>query len=157
MFARILVPTDFSSPSDAALAYARGLAGTFDASLHLLHVVESTFLRAVVGDPHDQETAALRQLQERLTDEDRRRSRALPVVERSDEPADEIVSYARSRDVDLIVMGTHGRAGVAHLMMGSVAEKVVRSAPCPVLTVREALVTGETARAGRMAAEGDAR
>jgi nucleotide-binding universal stress UspA family protein len=138
MFTRILVPTDFSAPSDAALGYARGLAGTFDATLHLLHVAANTFLRAVVGDPHDQETAAFRQLQDRLTDADRTRFRALPVVERSDAPADEIVSYARTRDIDLIVMGTHGRTGVAHLIMGSVAEKVVRSAPCPVLTLREA-------------------
>jgi len=138
MFTRILVPTDLSAPSDAALAYARGLAGTLDATLHLLHVVGNPFLRAVVGDPHDQETATLRQLQERLPDEDRRRFRALPVVERSDEPADEIVSYARTRGIDLIVMGTRGRSGMAHVLMGSVAEKVVRSAPCPVLTLREA-------------------
>lgn len=146
MFTRILVPTDLSTPSDAALAYARGLAGTLDASLHLLHVVDNTFLRAVTGDPHDQETATLRQLHERLTDEDRRRFRALPVVERSDEPADEIVSYARTHDIHLIVMGTHGRSGMAHLLMGSVAEKVVRSAPCPVLTLREAPRTEWSAR-----------
>lgn len=138
MFTRILVPTDFSAPSDAALAYARGLAGTLDATLHLFHVVDNTFLRAVVGDPRDQETAALKQLQDRLTDEDRVRFRALPVVEPSDEPADEIVSYARTHDINLIVMGTHGRSGMAHLLMGSVAEKVVRSASCPVLTLRDA-------------------
>jgi nucleotide-binding universal stress UspA family protein len=148
MFTRILVPTDLSAPSDAALAYARGFAGTFDAALHLLHVADNRFLRAVVGDPHDQETAALRQLQERLTDEDRRRFRALPVVEHSDEPADEVVSYARTRGVDLIVMGTHGRSGMAHLLLGSVAEKVVRSAPCPVLTVREAPRSAGKAQAG---------
>jgi nucleotide-binding universal stress UspA family protein len=138
MFSRILVPTDFSAPSGAALTYARGLAGTLHATLHLLHVVDSTFLRAVTGDPHDQQTATLRQLQELLTDEDRRRFRSVPVVERSDEPADEIVSYARTRDIDLIVMGTRGRSGMAHLLVGSVAEKVVRGGPCPVLTLHEA-------------------
>jgi nucleotide-binding universal stress UspA family protein len=146
MFTRMLVPTDFSAPSDAALAYARGLAGTLDGSLHLFHVVDNTFLRAVSGDPHDQETAALRQLQDRLTDADRNRFRAVPVVERSDEPADEIVSYARARNVDLIVMGTRGRSGLAHLLMGSVAEKVVRTAPCPVLTLHEAPRTEWSAR-----------
>lgn len=136
MFTRILVPTDFSPPSDAALAYARTLAGTFRAKLLVLQVLESEFLRAVVADPHDLETAALRQLQEHLTDDDRRRLHAVAVIERSDEPADEIISYARSGNVDLIVMGTHGRSGLAHLLMGSVAEKVVRSAPCPVMTLR---------------------
>ncbi len=138
MFTRILVPTDFSVPSDEALAYARGLAGTFGGQLHVLHVLENKFLRAVVANPHDQETAAVRHFQERLTDDDRRRFHAIPVIERSDEPADEIVSYARTGNVDLIVMGTHGRSGMAHLLVGSVAEKVVRTAPCPVLTLREA-------------------
>jgi nucleotide-binding universal stress UspA family protein len=138
VFTRILVPTDFSAPSDAALAYARVLAGTFGPSLHLLHVLDNVFLRAVLADPRDQETAALGQLRDRLTAEDRTRLHALPVVERSDEPADEIVSYARTRDIDLIVMGTHGRGGMAHLLMGSVAEKVVRGAPCPVVTLHAA-------------------
>jgi len=58
------------------------------------------------------------------------------VIRKSDEPADEIVKYAESEGIDLIVMGTHGRPGLAHLLMGSVAEKVVRTAPCPVLTLR---------------------
>ena len=138
MFTRILVPIDFSAPSDAALASARTLASTFGASLHVLHVMENVFLRAVVGDPHDLQVAARRQLNERLTDDDRRRLRAVTVVEQSDEPADEIVSYARTANIDLIVMGTHGRSGVAHMLMGSVAERVVRSAPCPVMTMREA-------------------
>lgn len=137
MFDRLLVATDFSAPSDAALGYARTLAGTFGATLHVLSVIDNQFLRVALGDPRNQETAALRQLHDRLTDEDRRRFRALPVVERSDAPADEIASYARTHDVDLIVMGTHGRSGMARILMGSVAEKVVRTAPCPVLTLRE--------------------
>jgi nucleotide-binding universal stress UspA family protein len=148
MFSRILVPTDFSAPSDAALAYARGLAGTFDATLHLLHVLENEFLRPVVADPQALETAALRHLQKRLTDDDRRRFHAIPAIERSDAPADEIVSYARTQDIDLIVMGTHGRSGMAHLLVGSVAEKVVRAAPCPVLTLREAPPAARRANAG---------
>lgn len=138
MFTRILVPTDFSEPSDAALEYARTLACTFGAGLRVLHVLENEFLRPVVADPHALETAALRRLQERLTDDDRRTLHAIPVVERSDEPADEVVSYGRTEDIDLIVMGTHGRRGMAHLLMGSVAEKVIRTAPCPVLTLSEA-------------------
>ncbi|OFW48733.1 MAG: hypothetical protein A3G77_14625 [Acidobacteria bacterium RIFCSPLOWO2_12_FULL_68_19] len=143
MFTRILIATDFSPLSDAALAHARTLAGTFGAQLHLLHVLPNLFLRAVVNDPHGDKPAAVDQLLARLTAEDRARLQPVPVVERSDEPADEIVSYARTRDIGLIVMGTHGRHGMAHTLVGSVAEKVVRAAPCPVLTVR-AVPRGET-------------
>lgn len=138
MFHRILVPTDFSAPSDAALAYARTLAGQFGASLHLLHVLENVFLRAIVADPHALETAALRHLHDRLTDDDLRWLGALAVLEKSDIPAEEIVSYARNAGIDLIVMGTHGRTGLSHVLMGSVAERVVRTAPCPVMTTRNA-------------------
>jgi nucleotide-binding universal stress UspA family protein len=134
MFTRILVPTDFSKPSDAALAHARRLATNTGATLHLLHVVDNMFLRAVLGDPHDYEAAALRQLQERALADGKS---SVLAVERSDEPADEITSYARTHGIDLIVMGTHGRGRMAHLLLGSVAEKVAQTAPCPVLTMRD--------------------
>ena len=134
MFARILAATDFSAPSDAALAEARRLARSLGASLHVLHVVDNMFMRAVLADPRDYETAARRQLQDRVPAGDQ----VTLVVERSDEPADEITSYARVHDIELIVMGTHGRGRMAHLLLGSVAEKVARTAPCPVLTMREA-------------------
>ena len=134
MFARILAATDFSAASDAALVEARRLARSLGASLHVLHVVDNMFMRVVLADPRDYETAALRQLQDRIPAGDQ----ATLVVERSDEPADEITSYARVHDIDLIVMGTHGRSRMAHLLLGSVAEKVARTAPCPVLTMREA-------------------
>lgn len=149
MFDRLLVPTDFSAPSDAALVYARELAGTFGAKLHVLHVLGNEFLRAVVADPHDLEATALRHLQERLTDDDRRRFQVVPAIERSDAPQDEIVSYARAHTIDLIVMGTHGRTGMAHALMGSVAETVLRTSPCPVLTLREAPRARKGTDAGR--------
>jgi nucleotide-binding universal stress UspA family protein len=136
MFTRILVPTDFSRPSDAALTHARSLAGSTGATLHVLHVVDNLFLRAVLADPRDYETAALRQLQDRVPVDDRG-APAILVVERSDEPAAEITSYAHAHSIDLIVMGTHGRGRMAHLLLGSVAEKVARTAPCPVLTMRD--------------------
>ena len=143
MFARILAATDFSAPSDAALAEARRLAQSLGASLHVLHVVDNMFMRAVLADPRDYETAALRQLQDRVPAGEH----ATLVVERSDEPSDEITSYARVHDIELIVMGTHGRGRMAHLLLGSVAEKVARTAPCPVLTMREAAAAaGEGAR-----------
>ena len=137
MFARILVPTDFSAPSEAALAYGRGLATQFDAALHLMHVAENPFLRAVAIDRRALEEAAARRLQERLTEAERRRG-SVAIVEQSDEPANEILRYAESVNIELIVMGTHGRTGLARVVVGSVAEAVVRAAPCPVLTVHSA-------------------
>jgi nucleotide-binding universal stress UspA family protein len=91
-----------------------------------------------VGDLHELETAALNRIRHQFAGEGLRGPGIVPVVTRSDEPHDEIVTYARTADVDLIVMGTHGRTGLAHLLMGSIAEKVVRAAPCPVLTVHGA-------------------
>jgi nucleotide-binding universal stress UspA family protein len=135
MFARILVPTDFSAPSEAALAYGRGLANRFDAALHLIHIAENPFLRAVVGDRRSLEEGLVRRLQDRLTEADRRRG-AVAMLEYSDEPANEILRYAKSGNIDLIVMGTHGRTGLARVVLGSVTEAVVRAAPCPVLTVQ---------------------
>ncbi len=133
---QILVATDFSEASAAAMDYGRALARTFGASLHLLHVMENPFLRPHVADPHMIKNAALSHLFDRLTDDDRRTLHATAVLETSDDPADEIVKYAKTRQIDLIVMGTHGRGTVAQLLVGSVAERVVRTAPCPVLTVR---------------------
>jgi len=133
---QILVATDFSEASAAALNYGRALARTFGASLHLLHVMENPFLRPHAADPHTLTDAALAHLLSRLTDEDRRTLHATATLETSDHPADEIVTYARKRHIDLIVMGTHGRGTMAQILGGSGAERVVRTAPCPVLTVR---------------------
>jgi nucleotide-binding universal stress UspA family protein len=134
--ARILVATDFGPAADAALRHGRELARTVGASLHLLHVLENFFLRATPVDPRHVEATALRQLADRLTDDDRRALHARYVVETSDHPADAIVAYARAAGIDVIVLGTEGRRGVERLLLGSVAERVVRTAPCPVLTVR---------------------
>jgi nucleotide-binding universal stress UspA family protein len=137
MFARILVPTDFSAPSEAALTYARELAHQFDAALHLIHIAENPFLRAVVSDRRALDDAALRWLEDRLTDAERQHG-AVAILQQSDEPANEILRYAKSADINLIVIGTHGRTGLARVVLGSVAEAVVRAAPCPVLTVHSA-------------------
>jgi nucleotide-binding universal stress UspA family protein len=133
---QILVATDFSDASDAALAYGRELSAAFGASLHLLHVLENTFMRPVPADPYLLKAAASRHLADRITNQDYAQRHATATVATSDAPADEIVKYARAHQVDLIVVGTHGRAGMARLLLGSVAETVVRTAPCPVLTVR---------------------
>ena len=132
----VLVATDFGDASEAALTYGRALARTFGADLHLLHVMENTFLRSMPANPLAVKAATYSRLNGRLTDADRADLHARAVVEVSDEPADVIVEYAKGFAIDLIVTGTHGRSGAAHLLMGSVAERVVRTAPCPVLTVR---------------------
>lgn len=133
---RILVATDFSDASEAAMDYGRALAHAFGASLHLLHVRENLFLRSVPVDPYVLTTTTAKRLAERLTDDDRTALHANAVLETSDNPAEAIVKYAKKHATDLIVMGTHGRGAMAQLLAGSVAEKVVRTAPCPVLTVR---------------------
>ena len=137
MFARILIPTDFSPHSEAALTYGRELAQHCDSALHLLHITENPFLRAHVSDRRSLHEAAARWLDDRLTESDRRRG-AVTIVEQSDEPASEILRYAKSAGIDLIVMGTHGRSGLARIALGSVAEAEVRAAPGPVLTLRSA-------------------
>jgi nucleotide-binding universal stress UspA family protein len=133
---KVLVAVDFGDASNVAMKYARSVAKMFDASLHVLHVMENLFLRPMANDPRAVEAGITTRLLDVLTDEDRTALHAVPVVRRSDDPADEIVKYAKEEGIDLIVMGTHGRPGLAHLLMGSVAEKVVRTAPCPVLTLR---------------------
>jgi nucleotide-binding universal stress UspA family protein len=133
----VLVGTDFSAASEAALTYGRALAQLFGATLHLLHVAENDFLRSTPADPRAVDAGLRRALAARLTDEDRRTLHARAIVEVSDAPEEAIVEYARSAPIDLIVLGTHGRTGVSHALIGSVAERVVRTAPCPVLTVRQ--------------------
>jgi len=132
----ILIATDFGPASDAALTYGRALAKAFGARLHLLHVAENNFLRPTIADPHALNEAVHRRLDNCLVPEDRSELRARAVLKVSDSPAEEIADYARDASIELIVVGTHGRTGVSHLLVGSVAERVVRIAPCPVLTVR---------------------
>ena len=134
----ILVPTDFGEASDTALSYARTLAHTFAGRLQLLHVMENYFMRPIVADPRALEAAARRQLGERLTPTDRDTLGASAILEVSDHTATAIVEYAKVSHIDFIVMGTHGRQSTERLLTPSVAEHVVRTASCPVLTVRHA-------------------
>ncbi len=136
---RILVPHDFSETSETAVRYAVALARNFNARIHLLHVGDQARLDLETEFPLGLEGAVEDAVRERLlkivTPTEQAELRPEFVV-RAGVPAAEIVRYARDYDVDLIVMGTHGRGPVSHMVMGSVAEKVVRTAPCPVLTVR---------------------
>jgi nucleotide-binding universal stress UspA family protein len=141
----ILVPVDFSSASRHALQYACTLADATGASLHVMHVVETPYLPGAVVEMYlpppaqlieELETNAQSVLDAMLTPEQKARYRAV-MVRRTGSAAHEILTYLQAHAMDLVVMSTHGRGGVARLMMGSVADKVVRAAPCPVLTLRE--------------------
>jgi len=145
---RILVATDFSETSDAALTYARTLADSLGASLHLVHVFDDPYGNALVAEVSvsvyesmraTEMTQARRRLLRRLPPADRKQFQGSTAIV-TGAPAEAIVDYAADRGMDLIVMGTHGRSGFAHLLLGSVAEHVVRTAKCPVLTVRAAKV-----------------
>ena len=141
----ILVPTDFGEASDAALTYGRELAGRFGATLHVLYIAENIYLKAFGAETYaaiapelqaDLLEAAKKQLDELVIDSDKSGPPTTAVVMTSSAPAFAIIDYAKDHAIDLIVMGTHGRGPLAHLVMGSVAERVVRAASCPVLTVR---------------------
>lgn len=140
----VLCPVDFSRNSEHALRYALAFASSYDAELLLLHVVEIP-VHAFPGVPgipevpphvtvniEERAAAELAALEERIRAEHANTRSELV----TGTPFLEIITVAREANVDLIVMGTHGRSGLAHMLIGSVAEKVVRKAPCPVLTVK---------------------
>jgi nucleotide-binding universal stress UspA family protein len=137
----ILVPSDFSACSDAAVRYGLELARRFDARLHLLHVVQDPATQPWAAEGMMLPILEVEQWQEAAR---ARLSVAVPVADAGRvttvvtvaTPCEEILRYAEAYAADLIVMGTHGRAGMSHMLLGSIAERVVRRAPCPVLTVR---------------------
>jgi nucleotide-binding universal stress UspA family protein len=141
---RILIPTDFSKYSQAALTYAAAFAERFDAELCLLHVVQNLALvipDVVTMEPSalpspEQFTPAIQSGFDRLIQDNQLSKLKTRREIREGTPFYEIIQFARENDMDLIVMGTHGHSGLAHVLLGSVTEKVVRKAPCPVLTVR---------------------
>jgi nucleotide-binding universal stress UspA family protein len=140
----ILVPTDFSPTSDAALRYAAQMALALGARLFLMHVPGKTGEHLEASYPVEQfGDVANGQLGSFLTAEEVGQLRPLYAI-RVGTPAEEIALYADACGIDLIVMGTHGRSGLAHAVLGSIAEQVVRTAPCPVLLVRSSrAVTSE--------------
>jgi nucleotide-binding universal stress UspA family protein len=142
----VLVPTDFSDASESALRFGKAMAEAFGASLHVVHVMEDLLAHAWAAEVY---VSSMPQLRDEIEKESRQRLGALLTDGEKQQfraetallagnPFLEIIRYAKAHDVDLIVMGTHGRGPIAHMLLGSVAEKVVRKSPCPVLTVREA-------------------
>ena len=163
-FTHMLVPTDFSEPANQALGYALEEATLHRAKVTLLHVLAphaDTDVYYVTGSPEPPPQGSIDPtgggrvsapplseptvVRDDPTDEALTRLQDLiPAAGRGTwevalavgHPADAVVRVAQERNVDLIVMGTHGRTGLQHVLLGSVAEKVVRLAPCPVLTIR---------------------
>jgi nucleotide-binding universal stress UspA family protein len=151
---RILVPVDFSPPSDRAFRYAARLASRFGAAMELVHVVDDPLASgawtAEVYVPNMPEVLdnLLREAEKRLTTmklEAANQGVHAEIHVLTGQPAHAIVEHAGTGGFDLIVMGTHGRTGFSHLFVGSVAERVIRTAPCPVLTVRDIIRPAEEA------------
>jgi nucleotide-binding universal stress UspA family protein len=141
MLNSVVVAFDFGETSTQALRYGHDLARTFGGRLYVLHVADvisptaKQFYPEETGDPKINATKlALKYLREVLVAEGAEEAQA--DVRLSPNAAETIVDYAKDLHADVIVVGTHGRSGVSRLLMGSVAEHVVRSAPCPVLVVR---------------------
>jgi nucleotide-binding universal stress UspA family protein len=148
---QMLVPTDFSPASDVAFGYGLDLAAREGSTIHLLHVIDGATFATAFPDGFYVEMPLLRQ---QLIDESTARLNTMAdaceaagiraTVETSvGSPPRVIAETAAARNTDLVVMGTHGRSGFAHLVVGSVAERVVRTAPCAVLTVRDTIRVAE--------------
>lgn len=148
---QILVPTDFSQPAAQALEFARGLAHEFGSHLHLLHVVPEPHVYpwgtemptvAMSGLLAETEQAAREQLTT-LAKSTRLPADQVTVHVTVGSPVTDILGYISRHHVDLVVIGTHGRGTLEHFLLGSVAERVVRRSPTPVLTVHGAERTAE--------------
>jgi len=141
----IVFCTDFSPNADEAFLMAKDLAWRYGATLHIVHVMV-TFSFSPIGEVHvpieydakfvERATdAATSTIQERYVNHlKQKQPHAIEIL--SGYPATEVVEYAREKNIDLIIMGCHGLTGIAHVLFGSTADRVVRKAPCSVLTVR---------------------
>lgn len=160
-FKKILFPSDFSSCAASALPYVLNMARRHKAEVHVLHVV-AHFDNALADiypyqvsaegsmptDLFERIVANVEQeIQRTFTSADGGDLDLKPVCQQGGSPARAILNYISHHDIDLVVMGTHGHTGLSHLFLGSIAERVVRMAACPVLTVREQ-------HSGKLSAEG---
>ena len=141
----ILYPTDFSDLSLKACTYALSFAQAYQARLHCIHVVDEAYQYWVslgpesvpIGPPPENLTGVAEKQLDGFKSSHLCGLKKEPITAALfGRPFVEICEYAKEREIDLIVMATHGRSGISHALMGGTAEKVVRKAPCPVLTVR---------------------
>ena len=138
---RILFPTDFSECAEHAMKYAMEMARRFESKLYVMHVLDTRIyghlepFATTVWSVYDAKEEAAKSIVDIIPESEREALKAESLV-REGTPFVEIIKFAREAEIDLIVIGTHGRTGLSHMLMGSVAEKVVRKAHCPVLTIR---------------------
>lgn len=143
-FRSILVPTDFSEQFMISLNYAKELAGSNGAQLHIIHVIEHSVYPADLGITQasfidlemQMNKKSMEQLESIKKDLERDKINAILHV-CAGRASEKIIEYANEHKIDLICIATHGRSGLEHLLFGSTTEKVLRKAPCPVLTVRK--------------------
>jgi nucleotide-binding universal stress UspA family protein len=141
----ILAPTDFSEHSEMALRYACQLAERLGAELRLLHVLseivpagpDPLMMPVMPTEYYTESEDKARESLDRLLDPAWGRPPSIVMDVRWGSPVESIVGHALASQVDLIVIATHGRTGLSHVLLGSVAERIVREAPCPVLTIRD--------------------
>lgn len=142
---KVLFPTDFSELALHAYPYARTFAGDYNADLHVLHVVDDAYQywmamgpdAVPVGPSVDEMMDNGREQMESFVAENLSDFQQLVSKVTIGRPFLEIIRYAREESMDLIVVGTHGRGGLGHVLLGSTTEKIVRKAHCPVLTIRD--------------------
>jgi universal stress protein A len=142
MFKKIVCPVDFSEFTQEIVASAVDIARKYGAELHLLHVIPNlNYFTPYESFLTPENLVAIEHNIEKEVDGDFAR-----IIKKLDMPVKkvvktgvtfvEIIDYVKEQGIDLVVMGTHGRSGIEHILIGSVAEKVVRKSPCPVLTIR---------------------
>src|SRR3989338_7905930 len=140
-FGKILFPTDFSESAENASRYALSLAKKYGSKVYVIHVIEPFTYTTEFGLDFSAQLKEMEASARRLLDDVAASIKKTNLDVESalitGEPFVEIIKYARKEQVDLIVMATHGRSGIEHMLMGSVAEKVVRKSPCPVLTIKK--------------------
>lgn len=142
MFKKILCPVDFSKFTEEVIVYAADIAKQYGAELHVLHVIPNlTYFTPYESFLTPENLVAVEKNIQNEVERDfgkilKHVDMEIKKVVKTGVAFVEIIEYAKSEGIDLIVMGTHGRSGIEHILIGNVAEKVVRKSPCPVMTIR---------------------
>ncbi len=141
-FGKILIPTDFSESAENASLYALSLAEKYGSKIYVAHVIEpftyTSDLGIDMGDQYQVMEATAKKFLDDIVTSIKEKHIDVEGILLSGEPFVEIIKYVKQEQINLIIMATHGRSGIEHMLLGSVAEKVVRKSPCPVLTVKKA-------------------
>ncbi|MFQ5795380.1 MAG: universal stress protein [Candidatus Bipolaricaulia bacterium] len=137
MFKNILLPTDGSDCAEQAVLYVKGLATQYGATVHVLHVINTPLVLSLPGVPQERVKDSMREEGKRIIEKVIQELGSLSAEGRvqDGDPAEQIIAYTEEMEIDLIVMGTHGRSGLERILLGSVAEAVVRMSPVPVMVI----------------------